>query len=337
MKPLRWRNYISCFDLIARRIRDGELAGGDIQDAVKACTADDPRSKQHALGVPSASVAFLEYLFLEAGGPYSPGFEWIAEVIQIVFSNDPNLRHLIDLNASDALANMILNKRGRLKFLISDQVELCSILEWWVRFGLLPVTPRQVFDAILNKPTIRDRIQKGDPLLILRLLDVFPEYADEVNPAGYSRESLITAAGTITKPPSERRYHHLYTAAQNAGRDIHSLIREEEQRILPMQMRRNRYLSYLVRILHGNVCQICAARGEETRGPVEVHHIVPLSMHGKDLAENMITLCVHHHQAVHSGAIIVSREDETLIIRENEGTWTLPVYIVSGLHGGMDH
>ncbi|HOJ95232.1 MAG TPA: HNH endonuclease signature motif containing protein [Methanospirillum sp.] len=326
MKSLHWRDYIPCFNLVARNIRDGELVGRCIQDAVMACTADDPRSKHRVLGVPSGSVAFLEYLFHQAGGPYSPDFEWIAAVIQTVFSSDPDLRHLIDLNASDALANMVLNKRGRLKFLISDQVELCSILEWWIRFGLLPVTPRQVFDAILNKPTIRDRILKGDPLLILRLLDVFPEYADEVNPGGYSRTSLITAAGTITKPPSERRYHHLYTRARKAGRDVHSLIREEEHRILPMQMRRNRYLSYLVRKLHGNVCQICAARGEETRGPVEVHHIVPLSRDGKDLAENMITLCVYHHQAVHSGSIIVSREDGTIIIRGSEGTWKLPVY-----------
>lgn len=324
MKPVHWRDCIPCFESLTERIRIGELtAGSDIQAALEACTAKHPGSDDLALGVPSSSIAYLEYLFQKAGGPYSPDFGWIATVIQTFFKSNPDLQRLITLNAPDALANMVLNKRGRLKFLISDQVELGIILEWWERFGLNPVSSREVLDAVLNKSTIRDRIENGDPLLILRLLDVFPEYAGEVNPHRQEREVLIQAAGTITKPPSERRYHHLFIAAQKAGRDIHSLIQEEERRILPMQMKRNRFLAYLVKNLHGNCCQICSAMGEESRGPVEVHHIIPLSLQGKDLAENMVTLCVPHHRAVHAGTIIVKKEDETVTVKSSNRTWSL--------------
>ncbi|HOW05687.1 HNH endonuclease signature motif containing protein [Methanospirillum hungatei] len=325
MKPVHWRDCIPCFDALTEKIKIGVLiTGSDIQTAIQRCTAGHAGSDDLVLGVPSSSIAYLEYLFYQAGGPYSPDFEWIAIIIQIFFRSNPDLQHLINLNAADALANMVLNKRGRLKFLISDQVELWIILEWWERFGLIPVSGRQVLDAILNKPTIKDRIENGDPLLIMRLLDVFPEYADEINPCGYDRETLLSHAGTITKPPSERRYHHVFITAQKAGRDIHSLIQEEERRILPMQTKRNRYLAYLVKNLHGNCCQICSVMGEETTGPVEVHHIIPLSEQGKDLAENMLTLCVPHHQAVHAGTIIVKKEDETVIIQTRDKTWSLP-------------
>jgi len=325
MKPVHWRDCIPCFDSLTEKIKIGELVtGSDIRTAIQRCTAGHAKSDDLVLGFPSSSIAYLEYLFHRAEGPYSPDFGCIAMIIQIFFKSNPDLQNLINLNAADALANMVLNKRGRLKFLISDQVELGIILEWWERFGLIPVSNRQVLDAILNKPTIRDRIENGDPLLIIRLLDVFPENEEEVNPYGQERDVLIRAAGTITKPPSERRYHHVFMKAQKAGRDIHSLIHEEERRILPIQTKRNRYLAYLVKNLHGNCCQICSAMGEKTTGPVEVHHIIPLSRQGKDLAENMLTLCVPHHQAVHAGSIIVKKEDETVIIQTRDKTWSLP-------------
>ena len=318
---MHWRDCIPCFDLLTERMRSGDIsAGSDIRAAIQLCTAGQAGSDDLTLGVPSSSIAYLEYLFHKAGGPYSPDFGWIAKIIRTFFLSSPDLQQLINLNAADALANMVLNKRGRLKFLISDQVELGIILEWWERFGLMPVSSLDVLNAILNKSTIRDRIDKGDPLLILRLLDVFPECTDEVNPEGYDRETLIHAAGTITRPPSERRYHRLYTRAMRSGLDINLLIREEEKRVLPMQMRRNRYLAYLVKILHGNTCQICSAMGEEGSGSVEVHHIVPLSMNGKDRADNMITVCSRHHKAVHSGELVLEMADGSIRIKSNNKT-----------------
>ena len=129
MKPVHWRDCIPCFDDVTERLRTGEItAGSDIQAALQACAKGHARSDELALGVPSSSIAYLEYLFHKAGGPYSPDFGWIAKVIQTFFKSSPDLQHLINLNAPDALANMVLNKRGRLKFLISDQVELGIIL-----------------------------------------------------------------------------------------------------------------------------------------------------------------------------------------------------------------
>ena len=65
--------------------------------------------------------------------------------------------------------------------------------------------------------------------------------------------------------------------------------------------------------------------GEMTNGQVEVHHIVPLSMNGKDKAENMLTICPRHHRAVHAGEIILDKTDEDIKISYNSEIWTIPV------------
>ncbi|WP_373839310.1 HNH endonuclease [Methanospirillum sp.] len=326
MKSMHWRDFHRCFDAVAKKIRADDIKGdAEIQGALDGCTAGHILSDKDVLRVPANLVSFLEYLFHQAEGPYSPDFEWNAEVIRILFTSFPGLQNLINLNAADALANMVLNKRGRLKFLVSDQAELLIILEWWRRFGLIQLSSREVFDALIEKPTIKDRIESGDPLLIIRLLDVFPDYDKEVNPKGYDYETLMQAAGAVTGPPSERRYHRLYTTALKSGKDIYSLICEEERRILPMQMRRNRFLAYLVKNLHDNTCQVCSAMGEMTNGPVEVHHIVPLSMNGRDKAENMLTICPRHHRAVHAGEIILDKTNENIKISYSGETWTISV------------
>ncbi|HPY60623.1 MAG TPA: hypothetical protein PLG55_07865, partial [Methanospirillum sp.] len=132
MKPVHWRDCIPCFDLLTERMRSGDIsAGSDIRAAIQLCTAGHAGSDNLTLGVPSSSIAYLEYLFHKAEGPYSSDFRWIAKVIRTFFLSSRDLQQLINLNAADALANMVLNKRGRLKFLISDQVELGIILEWW--------------------------------------------------------------------------------------------------------------------------------------------------------------------------------------------------------------
>lgn len=44
----------------------------------------------------------------------------------------------------------------------------------------------------------------------------------------------------------------------------------------------------------------CRVRGCETPGyRVEAHHKRPLALGGADTLENGITLCWHHHQAIH--------------------------------------
>lgn len=327
MREMNWRSYASSYETITAGIRSGELtSSASLLSVLKAATRDDPASARKILGVEPCLLAYLEYLFHEAKGPYSPGFAGTAEMIRFVFAGFPNLRALINLNASGAIANMVLNRRGRLKFLISDQAELALVLDWWKNFGLVPVTPREVFDTVLEKPTIQDRQERGDPLLMLRLLDVFPEYEPVINPRGTSRADLLSATGTVTHPPSERRYRRLYESYQKEGRDIRSVIRDEEQRILPMQVRRNRFLAYLVRMAHDNTCQVCRAKGEVSSGPISVHHIIPLSGGGKDLADNMLVVCIPHHQAIHAGSMEVFVENGIIRVRSPGEVLEIPGY-----------
>lgn len=326
MRTIRWKNHEICFESVLQgMIACDSTKPFDFSYALKKCTNYDPLADQEILGVSSVSIAFLEFLFHKAEGPYSPDFEQIAAIICIFFHRNPHLQNLIDLNSADALANMILNKRGRLKFLISDQLELQNIIKWWRKFGLATLSPELVFDAIMSKPTIRDRLDAGDPLLMIRLSDVFPEHIDAINPDKISRELLIEMAGTIRGPPSERRYHQLYQKFVNEDKNIWSVIEAEQKRILPMQMKRNRFLAYLVKKVHGSKCQICSLTGEEREGPVEVHHIIPLSMNGKDSADNMLVTCLFHHKAIHSGRILVSRENELMTIIDSDKKWTIPV------------
>lgn len=319
---MRWQDHVNCFETVLNSSKSCEIQpeyGAHI--AIKECTKHDPLSEQTILGAPSYSIAFLEFLFHKAQGPYSSDFEWIAEIIRIHFHIYPELQNLINLNAADALANMVLNRRGKLKFLICDQIELGIILEWWVKFGLVPITAKNVFDAILSKPTIQDRLRREDPLLLLRLLDVFPEQSGSINPKNLSKESLIQAARTITHPPSERRYHQIYSAYVKAGGDLLSIIKKEEMRILPMQTRRNRFLAYLVKQYYHNTCQICSATGEDLKKPVEVHHIIPLSKQGEDCAHNMIVTCIPHHRAIHDGIISLSTVKDTILINTPEKSY----------------
>lgn len=324
MQGVNWRRHQECFEEIADSMQRGFISSPQaLNDALSGCTAGDPASSRSFLGVSSFLIAYLEYLFWKADGPYFHGFEEYALLIQTLFSWFPELRSLIDHNAPDALGNMILNRRGRLKFSIADQAELGIILDWWRRFHLLPVTPRQVLDAILGKSTIRDRIEQGDPRLILRLIDVFPEFEEDINPENIPRDELIVSSGAITPPPSERRYRRILEQYLDSGGDIRSLIGEEERRILPMQMKRNRFLAFLVRQEQKNTCQICKVRGEVSRGPVAVHHIVPLSLQGKDRADNMLVTCAPHHAAIHAGEIVLTIRNGDLLVRCTDGEWEI--------------
>ena len=48
------------------------------------------------------------------------------------------------------------------------------------------------------------------------------------------------------------------------------------------------------------ICRDCGATYSDTGGRFEVHHVVPVSEGGKDLPENLITLCAECHLKRHS-------------------------------------
>lgn len=307
MVYLNWRRYQDEFDLLVDKLRSDELSEEvSLSFMVQRICKNDPAQDQTILGVESFLLAFLEFLFSRAEGPYSPQFSLYAGVIRTVFSASAPLCILLDLNGADTIGNMILNKRGRLKFAIADNLELMLLLDWWSRFGLQPVTEREAFDAILRKSTISRRIASSDPGLILRLLEVFPSYRSEFCSDILTREDLLASQTVISTLPSHRRYRRLYSLLLDQGSDLQDMIRQEEKRVLPMHVRRNTFLSFLVKQLHKETCQICdLCNPSDQDSPITVHHIVPLADGGMDSARNMLVVCRHHHQAIHAGQIQV--------------------------------
>ncbi|MDD1728402.1 MAG: HNH endonuclease [Methanospirillum sp.] len=318
MAHLSWRKHQESFHILVDELTSGVESDARLLSRVQEICKDDQARDQTILGVASPHLAFLEYLFYCAEGPYNPLFQKYAPIIRILFQASIPLTALLNLNAADAIGNMILNKRGRLKFAIADNLELVLLLEWWPRFGLQPVNEREIFDAVCKKSTISYRISSQDPCLLLRLSEVFPSYPDEFLHPGTTREDLIASCSASTPPPSYRRFRRLYHRLLDEGFDIREIIRIEENRVLPMQMRRNTFLSYLVKQLHGETCQICASGSPVTDPLITVHHIVPLVEGGLDTARNMLVVCNTHHQAIHAGEIQVRISDTIEVLSQSD-------------------
>lgn len=308
MTDLNWRRYQEEFALLADvLVTDEQPSPVDLVSRIRLICQNDPAVDHLILGVDPSLLAFLEYLFFRAEGPYAPCFRTYAKVIIFVCQSSPELCNLLNLNSADAIGNMILNKRGKLKFVIADHLELLMLLDWWPLFGLAPVNQRQVFDAIIQKSSIHRRLSSSDPVLIMRLLEVFPLYQSEFCPDEITLEELLNRRKSVSPLPSHKRYHRLLEELTNQGLDIFAIIRQEEQRILPIQVSRNTFLSYLVKQLHQNTCQICNLHGPSLPdSEITVHHIVPLSAGGADSARNMLVVCRIHHRAIHAGEINVS-------------------------------
>ena len=308
MADINWRRYQEEFALLADvLITDEQPLPVDLIIRIRLICLSDPAVDQQILGVDPSLLAFLEYLFFKAEGPYAPVFRTYAKAIGFVCRSSPELCNLLNLNSADAIGNMILNKRGKLKFVIADHLELLMLLDWWPLFGLAPVSQRQVFDAIVQKSSIHRRLSTSDPVLILRLLEVFPLYRSEFCPDEITLEELMNCRKSVSPLPSHKRYHRLHEELTNQGLDIFAIIRQEEQRILPIQVSRNTFLSYLVKHLHQDTCQICNLHGSSHHdSEITVHHIVPLSVGGADSARNMLVVCRMHHHAIHAGEINVS-------------------------------
>jgi hypothetical protein len=323
MPYVNWRRYRDEFETLAQGIKSGEYSNRDITTALRTICRDDSALDEMHLGTESFVVSFLEFLFFSAEGPYSPGFLRYAPVIESLIRSSDNLRLLINHNAANALSNMVLNKRGKLKFSIADSLELTQLLDWWVRFGLTPVNRREVFDAALLKPTIPHRLTYHDPGLLIRLAEVFPEYLDKFWPDSLTYEEAQLHLETIAELPSRRRYRHVLNEMIQEGYSLQDVIAQEESRILPVQIRRKTFLAYLVKKQHNDTCQICNALGctatsKAEKSVITVHHIVPLSQGGEDIASNMLVVCSRHHKAIHAGTIQVTKRSHIQVICPNK-------------------
>lgn len=236
-------------------------------------------------------IYFVEYLFFQAGGPYSPTFDEILPIIKIILENYPPMRNLLDSSADHALANMVLGGRGNLKFEINDRYELMKVLRAWEYLGLRPRTHRSVFRAIQQKPNVLRRLQKPDIFLLARLSEIFPQWRKEINHTGINIQEEIYQQ-------QKSRFGPLLELLKARGLSIEEIITQENIRDLPVGIHRNNFLSYVLKAKHNFTCQL-ATRISMCAGPVQSHHITPLSKGGEDKSGNIIILCENHHRVVH--------------------------------------
>ncbi|HNW79935.1 MAG TPA: HNH endonuclease signature motif containing protein [Methanoregulaceae archaeon] len=252
------------------------------------------------LGVDARLLAFLEFLYSKSQGPYSPYFLKYSRLIKIIIRRSAPLRNMLNESGAHAIGNMVLNGRGKLKFKISDFNELSYVLDFWENCGLLPQTPRTIFNAIKNKSAFRYRIEKLDGALLIRLSNIFPMFETEIIPSDVDIKQLIESQ----QEPFREYYQEILQDYLSQGKGIDEIIDIENQRAGKTLVYRNQFLSFLVKKRHDFHCQICAA-GDPAIIPssIQVHHIMPLSEKGEDHSSNMIVTCNYHHQEIHNGKI----------------------------------
>jgi len=262
--------------------------------------------------------AFLEFLFMQSQGPYSPDFLRYSPIIQQIVQRTAPLKANLNENGAHTIGNMVLNGRGHWNFIISDYNELEYVLKFWENCNLTPQTPRMIFDAIIAKNEIRYRIEKLDPDLLLRLSRIFPEYKDEIIPPGVDPDQL-------PRPPQEpfkEYYQDIIQEYLSQGFDIDDIIARENERAALTIRYRHQFLVYLVKLRHNFLCQICTA-GDPVKGDhadpssaVEVHHIWSLAEGGEDRSRNMIVTCPCHHRQIHAGLIQLTNGEMITIKKE---------------------
>ncbi len=265
---------------------------------------------ERKFGVDFQLVAFLEYLFFKSQGPYSPYFLKYSGIIRFLIIRSRAFQNLLNDTGADAIGNMILNGRGRLKFIISDFFELGYVLDFWESCGLEKLTPRKIFQAILTKKGIFYRIQKLDPDLLIRLSNVFPMFEKEINPENIDLISL----SAIAHNPFRDYYDSIIQYHVDRGLALEEIIQFENSRKRDPIVRRNHFLSYLVKKQQNFQCQICSVVSpSQNFVDIQVHHIVPLSANGEDLSSNMLVACYSHHKEIHAGRIILEKGEKITI------------------------
>ena len=253
------------------------------------------------------TIAFLEFCFYKADGPYSRKFAFLIIVLRKVFAVYPPLRKLIDKTGAAAIGNMTLGAIGGLKFKISDLYELKQVLRAWSRMGLRRVTINSVFYAVRNKYIVKRGISEQAPLLLARLKAIFPMY----------QEFFISSNLNLNQALYDHfkeRFEKIISDYKEKGLSIEEMIQKENERELPVGVKRNNLLSFLVRKANGFKCELCKTEKKRSY-TIQTHHIIPLSEGGEDHSQNMIVLCESHHDSVHDGEIMIERDDQKTWIK----------------------
>lgn len=313
-KRLNWKLYEAELELLS----DDLVARREPYSAIEERLESIFGPAGEIRGVDLRLLAFLEYLFTRSQGPYAPGFLKYSHIINVIIRRSWTLRNMLNKSGAHAIGNMVLNGRGKLNFKISDYNELSYILDFWQGCGLWTQTPRTVFDAILSKRIVQNRIVSRDADLLIRLSNIFPMFESEIIPSDLDLSPIREGS----QNPFPKYFESITQDYLSQGKTISEIIEIENLRAGKTLSRRNQYLSYLVKKRCNFQCQICVA-GDPAKYPsfIQVHHITPLSENGDDHSSNMIVVCNHHHQEIHRGQIQI-KKGEVLSIEGNGKKFT---------------
>lgn len=246
-------------------------------------------------GVDARYIAFLEFCFYRANGPYSMKFKFYAILMKKVLKVYPPALGLINSTGASAIANMVLGGKGGFKFEIADQFELEVVLRYWKYMGLKPETPKSVFNALLKKNRIKTKIKNQNLFLLARLKEIFPSFKYKFIKRGLNLNQALYEH-------FKERFDSIILEYEKKGLSLREMIDKENMRKLPIGVKRNNLLAFLVKKYHNFECQVCNLLDsrKHRRYEIQAHHIEYLSQGGLDQSNNIIVLCELHHEEAHS-------------------------------------
>ena len=245
-------------------------------------------------------IVLIEYCFFKADGPYSQKFEYFSEIILKIISIFPEVQKILNRRADDSIAMMVLNEKSGLKFRIYDNYELRIVLDLWKKMGLKPRSIESVFNAVMQKRSVTLDLKIKNIYLLALLKQVFPFYEKY-----YLSNKIDLSKGIYEQ--EKKRFDNLIIEYKKHNLSLNDIIQKENLRVMPTEIKKNNFLSYLLKKKHKFRCQICQLTKSKSKTHYfESHHIVPLEQGGTDHSSNMIVLCKKHHNEAHSGTLEIS-------------------------------
>ena len=245
-------------------------------------------------------IVLIEFCFFKAGGPYSRRFEYFSEIIFRIIALYPELQKILNGKAVELISKMVLNEKSSLKFKISDNYELRIVLNMWKKMGLKPISIESVFNTVMQKRSVILDLKEKNIYLLALLKKVFPYYEKY-----YLSKQIDLSKGIHEQ--EKKRFDNLIIEYKNQNLSLNDIIQKENLRDMPTEIKRNNFLSYLLKKKHKFRCQICQlTKSKSKTHNFESHHIVPLEQGGTDHSSNMIVLCKKHHNEAHSGTLEIT-------------------------------
>jgi len=245
-------------------------------------------------------IVLIEFCFFKAGGPYSRRFEYFSEIIFRIIALYPELQKILNGKAVELISKMVLNEKSSLKYKISDNYELRIVLNMWKKMGLKPISIESVFNTVMQKRSVILDLKEKNIYLLALLKKVFPYYEKY-----YLSKQIDLSKGIHEQ--EKKRFDNLIIEYKNQNLSLNDIIQKENLRDMPTEIKRNNFLSYLLKKKHKFRCQICQlTKSKSKTHNFESHHIVPLEQGGADHSSNMIVLCKKHHNEAHSGTLEIT-------------------------------